>query len=100
MSDDPNFSTGTTGPLALAAAERLLAEAAVVADIECEGIQVGDTGRVYDVRPMLDLREHHPISADLNAIALWYAHQRGLIYVIERDTNGGPLVVRVLRSPT
>lgn len=83
-------------------AERMLAEAAVVADIECEGISVsgGSTlPRTWDVRPMLDVREHHPISIDMNALGLAYAEWRGLIQVLERDANHQPVLVRIIRSP-
>ena len=53
--------------------ERMLAEAAVVADIECEGISVSGGSilpRTWDVRPMLDVREHHPISIDQMPLGL------------------------------
>ena len=94
------FSTPYTGPLNMEAAERMLAEAAVVADIESEGVHLpGDTPRLYDVRPMMDEREHHFISIDMNAIALAYAQWRGLIEVTERDAKGQPATVRVIRSP-
>jgi hypothetical protein len=93
MTTEPNF-------LPMQVVERLLAEAAVVADIECEGEPVERLGpKAYDVRPMLDEREHHPLSIDMNALALAYAQWRGLIEVLERDAAGQPAIVRVVRLP-
>lgn len=87
----------------MAVAERMLAEAAVVADIESEGIHVriapDHAPRVYDVRRMLDPREHSPITIDMVAIALAYAEHRKLIEVLEVDADGQAVVVRILRSP-
>jgi hypothetical protein len=90
-------------PEQLAAAERVLAERAVVADIEAEGVRIyiapDHSVRVYDVRPMLDRWERCDISIDMAAIALAYAEQRGLIEVTQRDMDHQPRTVRILRDP-
>ena len=90
-------------PEQLAAAERLLAERAVVCDIETEGVRIriapDHASRVYDVRPMLDTRERCDWSVDMAAIALAYAETRGLISVTERDLEGQPRTVRIVREP-
>lgn len=87
----------------MAVAERIIAEAAVVADIECEGVAIRVTpdhsARLYDVRPMLDERERCPITIDMAALALAYAEWHGLIQVVERDLDGLPRTVRILRDP-
>lgn len=90
-------------PEQIAAAERLMAERAVVADIENEGLRIrvapDHKPRVYDVRPMLDPRERCDFSVDMNGIALAYAEARGLIHVIDRDLDGQPRTVRIVRDP-
>lgn len=90
-------------PEQINAAERMVAERAVVADIETEGVAIrvapDHQRRVYDVRPMLDPRERCDISIDMAAIALAYAEARGLIAVTERDLDGQPRTVRILRDP-
>lgn len=85
----------------MAVAQRMIAEAAVVADIECEGVRLepSDSQRVYDVRPMFDERERCPITIDMAAIALAYAQWHGLIEVLARDAAGQPSTVRILRDP-
>lgn len=59
-----------------------IADAAVVGDIESEaiGIDLEDDERTwYDIRPMLDEREHAPPVIDQAVMALRYALSRGLI---------------------
>jgi hypothetical protein len=57
-----------------------LADAYCVSDIETSAAPVGvASARWYDVRPMLDDREHSPAVIDMAAQALAYATQRGLI---------------------
>jgi hypothetical protein len=84
----------------MALAERRIAEAAALADIETAGIQLHAMGRrVWDVRAMTDMREHCAFSVDMAVQALAYAEWRGLVGVIERQGCGLPAVVRVLRDP-
>jgi hypothetical protein len=61
-------------------AQRLLADQAAVADIECEGTATTDEhGRTwYDTRPMLDPREVPDVVADMARVAIAYALHRGL----------------------
>lgn len=58
-----------------------IANRAVIADIESEAVRVHDMpgGRWYDVRPMLDAREHPPESIDMANEALRYAQDCGLV---------------------
>ena len=58
-----------------------LADRAVVADIETEGIAQTDehARKWYDTRPMLDPRELPDDFVEMNRQALDYAHQRGLV---------------------
>lgn len=75
----------------------LIADRAAVSDIEVEGVQCqveGSPHRWYDVRPMLDEREHSPECIDMNSQSLAYAVQRRLI---ERYAEHRHLV-RILRS--
>lgn len=75
----------------------LIADRAAVSDIEVEGVQCqveGSTHRWYDVRPMLDEREHSMECIDMNQQSLVYAEQRRLI---QRHTAQRHLV-RILRS--
>lgn len=57
----------------------LIADAAAVSDIETGAATVADDPRWYDVRPMLDEREHSPQVIDMATEMLAYAEQRGLI---------------------
>jgi hypothetical protein len=72
----------------------LIADAAAVADIETEAVAVQNVHqRWYDVRPMLDVREHCGELIDLATETLAYAEQRGLIqrHLVERH------MVRIVR---
>ena len=60
-----------------------IADAAVVADIESYGVPIG--GRVYDVSPMLDPREHAPQVVDMAREAIDYALERGLVQRLPQD---------------
>lgn len=69
-----------------------IADRAVIADIETNGVRVGPRGdRLYDVRPMLDQREHGPESVDMASEALAYALARGLV-----QQAGEPWLVRIV----
>jgi hypothetical protein len=58
----------------------LLADRAVITDIETHGIRVGTApSRVYDVRPMLDEREHSSACVEMARQALAWAELRGLV---------------------
>lgn len=63
------------------ALQQRLADRAVICDIECEANAERDAaGRLwYDVRPMLDEREHSPELIDMAREAIDYALARGLI---------------------
>jgi hypothetical protein len=59
-----------------------IADAAVVSDIETNGISMGalpDGRRIYDVRPMLDPREQPPEVLDMVNQAVSYGMARGLL---------------------
>ena len=57
-----------------------IADRAVISDIETEGVRIGPSAdRTYDIRPMLDEREHGPESVDMASEALAYAAGRRLI---------------------
>lgn len=73
--------TSSVNAIRLAELAHRLADRAVVADIESEGIaQTDEHGRKwYDTRPMLDERELPPDFVEMNRQALDYAHQRGLV---------------------
>lgn len=71
-----------------------IAALAVVADIECNAVAVGPLSRrTYDVRPMLDAREHSPEELDMAREALGYALGRGLVV---RDDEAQPYLVRIV----
>lgn len=71
-----------------------IAGRAVVADIETGGIAVGPRHRrTYDVRPMLDEREHSTEIVDMAREALGYALGRGLVV---RDDERQPYIVRIV----
>lgn len=84
-------------PLSAAAAAELahrIADRAVVSDIETGGVPVGARGdRVYDIRPMTDLREHAPESVDMAWQELTYGLARGLI------KPAGAGLVRIVARP-
>jgi hypothetical protein len=57
-----------------------IADRAVVALIECEGIREQRAGATcYDTRPLLDPRENSPQCIDMNTEELRYAAMRGLV---------------------
>lgn len=74
-----------------------LADAAVLCDIETEGVHITDLDgtRWIDVRPMLDPREHAPEVIDMATQALAYAAARGLV----RPHPEHEHYVQVLRAP-
>lgn len=47
---------------------------------ECVAVDEGDGLRWFDVRPMLDMREHSPETVDEHAEALQYALDVGLVF--------------------
>lgn len=60
--------------------ERTVAARAVISDIEdCACAVRVDNAQWWDLRPMLDDREHPPQSIDMASQALIYAFARGLI---------------------
>ena len=61
--------------------QQRIADRACVCDIECEGIAEDDGHgrRWYDVRPMLDPREHCDEMIDMAREAIDYALARGLV---------------------
>jgi hypothetical protein len=66
--------------LALACTAASIADRAVVCDIESEAVHELEAGqRWYDIRPMLNEREHSPEFIDMNSEALAWAFARGLI---------------------
>lgn len=75
--------TPQINPVALAELVRrglLIADMASVSDIETGAVSVGAaSARWYDVRPMLDEREHSPAVIDMATETLAYAQQRGLV---------------------
>ena len=58
----------------------LIADAAAFSDIEAnaDAVSTGEGPQWYDVRPMLDEREHSLEAIDLATEAIHYAVQRGL----------------------
>ncbi len=72
-----------------------IADAAVVADIESEGLSVDGSAGWYDVRPMLSENEHSTQCIDMATQALRYAVMRGLA---QRHPDHAHLV-RITRSP-
>lgn len=77
----------------LAATMARIADRAVLMDIESEAVRVGSShARCYDVRPMLDPREHSAESVDMFSEALAYAITRRLVAV----TEGTPWLVRIV----
>lgn len=82
----PHFSN-------LIASMAAIADRAVIADIETEGVRVGQRkARCYDIRPMLDEREHSPQSIDMASEALAYAIARGIVAF----DQGEPWLARVV----
>lgn len=92
MDNDPHASAPAGIGMASAATQRaeqlvhrlrramLIANDAVIADIESNAHQHTDSdGRTWwDIRPMLDPREHAPQSIDMTAMAIDYAIDSGL----------------------
>lgn len=89
--------TRNLSPAALARMQTRIADRACICDIECAGTAQADaTGRRwYDVRPMVDEREHDPRTIDMAREAIDYALARGLI---ERNVIQ-PHLVRIVRMP-
>lgn len=72
-----------------------LADAAVICDIESEGVRVGEpAARRWDIRPMIDPREHAGEVVDMARKGLAYAMWRGLIE-LDADTAG---IVRIVKG--
>lgn len=93
-------ATTPTGPrhhrLLYSAAQSMarIADRAVIADIETEGVRVGPLAeRRYDIRPMLDEREHCPQDIDMASEALGYAVARGLVTF---DDAAQPWLARIV----
>jgi len=83
-------------PAEHAALAMRIAARAVITDIETEAVAVPiDGARYYDVRPMLDPREHDSIVIDMAAEALSFAFDAGLI----APHPASPHLVRVIRQP-
>jgi hypothetical protein len=77
------------------AAAYLLADRMVVSDVESYGVRAKHLpGRVYDVRPMTDLREHPEPEVDIATIALAYGCSRGLL----QPEAAHPGHVRIVRD--
>lgn len=72
--------TRSTHAPALVRQALAIADAAVIADIECGGVRVAPG--VYDLNAMFDPREHAPESIDMIRTALSYALQRCLVQQI------------------
>lgn len=73
----------------------MLADQATVSDIECGAVAIESGGeRWYDVRPMLDEREHSLPVVDMATEALQYALMRGLVH----RHPGMPHLVRIARQ--
>lgn len=73
-----------------------IAARAVVTDIESEGIRVGpQSDRRYDVRPMLDEREHSPELIDQAREALGFALAMRLVVQDEQQPHVLRIVARL-----
>lgn len=73
-----------------------LADRAVITDIESEAMCDGSReARCYDVRPMLDPREHSHECIDMMSEALAYAITRGLVIV----TESTPWLMQIVSTP-
>ena len=83
--------------IALVASALLLADRAVVCDVETEGIRlvVPAGALVYDITAMFDSREHSPEFLDMASQGIAYGIARGLF---ER-LPGPPMRVRLMRRP-
>lgn len=88
--------THAVNAIRLAELAHKLADRAVVADIEGEGIpQTDEHGRTwYDTRPMLDPREQPDDNIEMSLQAISYAHERGLISQHPVDTH----LVRITKA--
>jgi hypothetical protein len=87
-----------TQPDQLHALALLLADRAVISDIECQGVRDPDDRAVYDLRPMFDEREAPPDFIEMSRQAVLYAVWRGLIARLP-GPRGGQWQVRILRRP-
>jgi hypothetical protein len=84
---------GTPYLVATMASAFAIAARAVVTDIESEGVRVGpQSERCYDVRPMLDEREHSPELIDQAREALAFA---AAMRIVEIDA-AMPHLVRIV----
>lgn len=83
---------------ALVARAFRLANAAVVTDIESEGVRLHDRtgGRWYDLRPMLDEREHCPEFIDMAREAIDFGLAAGLLTADPTHAH----IVRINQEPT
>jgi len=83
-------------PTAHAALAMRIAARAVITDIETEATAVRIEGALfYDVRPMLDPREHDSICIDMAGEAISYAIDAGLI----TSHPAAPHLVRITHRP-
>lgn len=71
--------------IAALASMRRIADRAALADIEQMGTRIDRAGRVYDVRQMLDEREHAAEVVDMAAETLAYALMRKLVEHMEGE---------------
>ena len=72
----------TSAAVALLAESLAIANRAVIADIETEGVRVdlGDGLRWYDTRPMFDPREHADEVIEMLRQAIAYAEAAGIAW--------------------
>lgn len=74
-----------------------IADRSVVSDVECMGVRDYSmpAGPWYDVRPLLDEREHSPMVIDMARDAMAWGVHRGLL----QHHAQMPYMVRVMRMP-
>lgn len=74
-----------------------IADRCVVSDVECMGVRDYSlpAGPWYDVRPLLDEREHSPMVIDMARDALAWGLHRGLLQRHDCQQH----LVRVMRMP-
>lgn len=70
-----------------------LADCYALAEIEENGLRVAPW--TYDVRPMLDTREHAPAFIDINKACIDHALWRRLV---ARVPEAGPTVLRIVKK--
>ena len=76
--------TASSPGMEMAFTMQRIADRAVICDIESEGVAEGPRHlRCYDIRPMLDAREHSHEVVDMFSEALAYAIARGLVLMDE-----------------